>query len=85
MFYLNKSAVLAGILLYLNSLTSVYAFKCYTCSTKSGDTYCGEDTFDGSKLPTITCPADADVCVRIRQSNDGYIYNYNFNYFFSYI
>ena len=72
MFHL-KSAILAGVLLYLNSLTSVYSLKCFTCSTKSGDTYCGEDTFDGSKIPTITCPADADVCVRIRQSNDGYI------------
>ena len=69
MFYLQSVLLLASVvLLHLNNVNSL---KCYTCSTKSGDTYCGEDTFDGTKLPTITCPADADVCVRIKQSKDG--------------
>lgn len=71
---MNTTTLLCITLLFILNLTRVKCLKCYTCSTKSGDTFCGEDTFDGSKLPTITCPPDADVCVRIRQEKDGSIF-----------
>merc|ERR1712127_306907 len=53
---------------------STYALKCYSCSTKNGDTYCAEDVFDGKKVKLMECPNDADVCVRLRQTKDGSIF-----------
>ncbi len=50
------------------------ALKCYSCSTKNGDQYCAEDVFNPQNIPVIQCPNDADVCVRLKQKNDGSIF-----------
>ena len=50
------------------------ALTCYSCSTKAGDTFCSEDTFDGKKIAAISCPTDADVCVKITKLSDGSIF-----------
>lgn len=67
-----KLGLLFSIITVLNTKSSV-ALKCYSCSTKSGDTFCGEDVFNDKNVKVIQCPPDADVCVRLKQT-DGSIF-----------
>lgn len=47
----------------------VSSLTCYSCSTEAGDSFCSEDNFN-SKLSTVECPIEADVCVRAIQLTD---------------
>ena len=68
-----KLAFLLNVL-FMATSPHVQALKCFSCSTKNGDTYCAEDVFNPQNVQVIQCPSDADVCVRLRQKTDGSIF-----------
>ena len=56
----------ALLLLLCYAPHSASSLKCYSCSTEAGDSFCSEDNFN-TKLSTVECPIESDVCVRALQ------------------
>ncbi len=71
---LIKFGLCLTLLVFLSQTRHARALKCYSCSTKNGDTFCAEDVFNAKNVKVMTCPPDADVCVRLRQKSDGSIF-----------